>query len=84
MRQIVKIVEFVNKELRISAHCTMSDKKTYLINLSCSNDICRFIYAACLDQGEFGLDPKFSENEIQLIEIYITTHLSRSNDTAAL
>jgi hypothetical protein len=84
MRQIVKIVEFVNKELRISAHCTMSDEKTYLINLSCSNDICKFIYATCIDQGEFGLDPKFRENEIKLIEIYITNHLRISNDTAAL
>jgi hypothetical protein len=84
MRQIVKIGELVNKELRISAHFIMSDEKIYLIKFTCTDETCKFIYASCLDRGQFGLDPEFTENEIKLLEQFITNYLRISKNRAAI
>jgi hypothetical protein len=70
VRQIVQVNELVNVHLRLSAHFSMTDEKTYIVNFFKVTDKYKFIYASCLNKGQFGTDPQFTTCEIILLEQY--------------
>jgi hypothetical protein len=70
IRKIVQVNELVNIHLRLSAHFSMTDEKTYIVNFFKVANKYKFIYASCLNKELFGTDPQFTPNEIVLLEQY--------------
>jgi hypothetical protein len=70
VRQIVQVKEIVNDHFRLSAHFSMTDEKTYIVNFFKVKDKYKYIFSSCLNIGQFGTDPQFTESEIQFLEQY--------------
>ncbi|SEB57542.1 hypothetical protein SAMN05443246_1145 [Paenibacillus sp. GP183] len=77
MREILKVENIVNADFKLTAHFTMSDQKTYLVNFLISEEKFKFLYATCINLDQFGLDPKFTDNELIMLKQYIIDKLPR-------